>query len=46
MCLSCRGLVVVSYVPFCLGFGGMLLCAFLVEFGGRLLCAFLLGVWW
>jgi hypothetical protein len=46
MCLSGRGLLVGSYVPFRQGVFGRQLCAFEVGVGGRQLCALLVGGWW
>jgi hypothetical protein len=46
MCLSGRGLVVGSYVPFRYEVGVRQLCALLVGVGMRQLCAFVVGSWW
>jgi hypothetical protein len=58
MCLSGRGFVVGSYLPFWYGVGGKQLSgflygvcgrqlfAFLVGVGFRQLCALLVGFWW
>jgi hypothetical protein len=46
MCPSGRVLVVGSYVPFLLGFGGRQLFAFLEVGGSRQLCAFQVVVSW
>jgi hypothetical protein len=43
MCLSDKGLVVGSYVPFCWGCGRQL-CALRLRVGNRQLCAFQGGV--
>jgi hypothetical protein len=46
MYLSGRGLLLVSYVPFWLGFDGIPFSAFLVGVGSRQVSAFLAGGWW
>jgi hypothetical protein len=46
MCLSGRGLLVSSYVPFWWGIGGRQLCAFWYWVDGRQLCAFQVGFLW